>query len=488
MSGADIKSQAVKGVVWTMVERYSGQIVQFIISVVLARILPPSHYGLIAMLAIFMGLSSVFIDGGFSSALIQCKNRVERDFSTVFFINVGMALFIYMLLFISAPWIAEFYSQPQLTQIVRIYCLSLPINSLASTSNVMLVVKLDFKTTTKISLTSAIVSGIIGIICACYGFGVWALVTQALVAAFLNLILTVFFVRWFPTAGFSRDSFHRLFSFSSKLFVASVISSVYENITGAVIGKQFNAATLAYYSRAYSFNVLVNSNITNVLGRVSYPLLSQIQDDDDRLKRIYEKYIQMSAFFSFFALMLLCAVAKPLVLFLLTDKWAASIIFIQILSFGMMTDGVIVSNLNLLKVKGRSDLVLKLEVIKKITAFTILGISIAMNSVMAICIGKAIYGAVFALYINTYYTKKLMDYGFKRQFMQFLPYLIASLVMMVAGYMLCNFISNSLLALCVSVPVCVLIYLFLCSRMKLYAYFEAKRILFQYIKKVRSHN
>ena len=161
MSGADIKSQAVKGVVWTMVERYSGQIVQFIISVVLARILPPSQYGLIAMLAIFMGLSSVFIDGGFSSALIQCKNRVERDFSTVFFINVGMALFIYMLLFISAPWIAEFYSQPQLTQIVRIYCLSLPINSLASTSNVMLVVKLDFKTTTKISLTSAIVSGII---------------------------------------------------------------------------------------------------------------------------------------------------------------------------------------------------------------------------------------------------------------------------------------------------------------------------------------
>lgn len=474
---SEIKNKAVKGVAWAMVESYSGQIVQFIITIILARILTPSEYGLIGMLAIFIGLSNVFIDGGFSSALIQCKDRSSKDISTVFYINVAMAILVYAILFFGAPWISEFYKQPQLEAIVRVYGISLIISSLGSTSSVQLAIKLDFKTTTKISLISAIVSGVIGIILAYAGWGVWALVGQTLTNDCIRVTLLFVFVRWVPSDLFSKSSFKRLFSFSSKLFTASIISSVYDNITGAVIGKQFNAASLGYYNRAYGFNGLVNTNITTVLGRVSYPLLSQIQDDDDRLKSIYCRYIQMSAFLTFPALMLLCAVAKPLVLFLIGEKWSACIIMVQIISFGMMTNGVIVSNLNLIKVKGRSDLILKLEILKKAIAFSILGIAIALDSVIAICVGNAIYGGIVALYLNTYYTKKLMGYGFKEQFKDYYPYLVISFIMLAIGLSISYFITTPGIALLIAIPICVITYLGLCAGFKLYAYNEMLRIL-----------
>lgn len=214
-----------------------------------------------------------------------------------------------------------------------------------------------------------------------------------------------------------------------------------------------------------------------MLGRVSYPLLSEIQDDDSRLKTIYCKYIQMSAFLTFPAMMLLCDIAKPLVLFLLGEKWASSIILIQILTFGTMTNGVIVSNLNLIRVKGRSDLILKLEIIKKSIAFSILGIAIFMNSVIAICIGSAIYGGIIALYINTYYTKKLMGYGFKDQFKDYSPYLINSGIMLMTGWLINYTISNPIIALITSIPICIAIYLGLCSAFKLYAFNEALKIV-----------
>lgn len=473
----ELKSQAVRGVAWSMIETYSGQIVQFVISIVLARLLTPSEFGLIGMLAIFMGLSGVFIDGGFSSALIQRKDRTQQDLSTVFIINTLMAVLIYVILFFSAPLIADFYKQPELTQIVRVYGLTLIIGSLGSTSSVQLTIKLDFRTTTKISLLSAVVSGIAGIVMALAGFGVWALVYQSIISTVLRILLLFLYVKWIPRTGFSKDSFKRLFSFSSKLFIASIISSVYDNITGVVIGKQFNSAALAYYNRAYSFNSLINSNVTSVLGKVSYPLLSQIQDDTNRLKGIYKKYIQMSAFFTFPALMLLCAMAKPLIMALLGPKWESTIILLQVLSFGVMTDGVIVSNLNLIRVRGRSDVILKLEILKKTIAFIILAISIMMNSILAICIGKAIYGCIIALYLNTLYTKKLFNYGFTEQFREYSPYLLISFAMLTLGLIISYLISNPWLALSVGIPTCTAFYLFICAKLNLYAYNETIKIV-----------
>lgn len=489
MAEENLKSMAVKGVGWSMAERYSGQLVEFGISLILARILTPGEYGLIGMLAIFIGISNVFIDGGFSSALVQCKNRTQRDISTVFFINTTMALTIYAILFLAAPWIAEFYNQPLLTKIVRVYCLTLIISSLASTSRTILVIDLDFKTTTKISLFSGIVSGICGVILAFTGFGVWALVWQSVLSATLYCAATFFFVRWYPRYGFSRESFRRLFGFSSKLFAATIISAVYDNIFGAVIGKKFNSATLGFYNRAVGFNALLNSNVTSVLSRVSYPLLSRIQDEDERLIGIYQKYIQMSAFFTFPILMLLCGIAKPLILFLLTDKWSGAIAMTQILAFAYMWDGVVVSNLNLIKVKGRSDLVLKLEVVKKSIAFSILGIAILMNSVLAICVGRAVYGLV-ALYLNTYYTKKLLNYGFFAQIRSYWPYLALSMVVLAEGLLVSHFVSHPFWALCAAVPLCLGTYLFCCHRFRLYAYTEAVKIIHPMLNKFgckRSH-
>ena len=482
--GDNLKSTAVKGVFWTMVENYSNQIVQFAIYIILARLLTPSEYGLIGMLAIFMGISSVFIDGGLSSALIQCKKRTPSDFSTVFIINVIIAVLFYTILALSAPWIAKFYNQSILCPILRIYGLSLIISSLGSTSRAKLVIKLDFKKTTKITLCSSVISGILGISCAYAGMGVWALVVQLLSSAIFNVLMTFYFVRWIPKDGFSKTSFHKLFSFSSKLFAATLISNIYDNITGAVIGKEFNAAALGYYTRAYNFNTLVNSAVTNVLGRVSYPLLSQIQDQKERLTTIYKKYIQMSAFLTFPLLMLLCGIAKPLILFLLTDKWEQSILMLQILAIGFMTDGVIISNLNLIKVTGRSDFVLKLEVIKKTIAFSILGISIMLDSVIAICVGKMIYGYV-ALYLNSHYTKKLLGYGFIDQIKDYWMYYVASALIMLIGLFISHFINKSLLALAIAIPVCLGTYIFICSRFKLYAYCQMKEILNPYLSKLK---
>ncbi len=473
----DIKSMAVHGVAWTMVEKYSGQIVQFVIQIILARLLTPSEYGLIGVLAIFIAISTVFIDGGFSAALIQLKERSKKDFSTVFFLNVGIAVFFYLVLFFCAPLIAKFYANPILTSIVRVYCLTLIINSFASTGQTMLTIDLDFKTTTKISFSAGVISGVLGIILAYLGFGVWALVAQALAYALVSAVLTFVLVKWLPRDGFSKESFHRLFSFSSKLFAANLISSVYEKIFGAIIGKMFSTAALGFYERAIGFNVLLNNNVTHVLGRVSYPLLSQIQDDDQRLMNIYKRYIEISAFLTFPLMMMLCGIAKPMILSLLTEKWAPSIILLQVLTFGFLWDGVIVSNINLIKVKGRSDLVLRLEVIKKIIAFSIcFGALFIYRSVLALCIAKAIYGFI-ALILNTIYTKRLLNYGFIHQFRDYLPYLLDSVGVLIICLLCSEFIANSWVALFTGIGTSILFYLGVCHVFKFYAYEEIISII-----------
>lgn len=479
----DIKTMAVHGVAWTMAEKYSGQIIQFVIQIILARLLTPSEYGLIGVLAIFIAISTVFIDGGFSAALVQYKDRTDRDVSTVFYLNVGLATFIYLLLFFAAPWIADFYDKPILTSIVRVYCLTLIITSFASTSQTLLTINLDFKTTTKISLISGLLSGIAGVTLAYYGYGVWALVWQAIASALLTTLLTFFMVKWLPRAGFCKESFHRLFSFSSKLFAANLISAVYDKIFGNIIGKMFNTAALGFYDRALSFNVLLNNNVTHVLGRVSYPLLSQIQDDNERLMSIYKRYIAISAFLTFPLMMLLCGIAKPLILGLLTAKWANSIILLQVLTFGFLWDGVIVSNLNLIKVKGRSDLVLRLEIIKKIIAFALCGGALILfRSVLALCVAKGIYGFI-ALILNTIYTKRLINYGFLRQLSDYWPYLAASVGVLAISLGCSELIGNNWLALGGATILSGGFYLAVCHFCKLYAYQEILGLLRNKLRK-----
>ena len=466
----DLKQKTISGVSWSFVEQVLVRGFNFIIGIILARLLDPSDYGLIGMIGIFMAISQLFIDGGFANALIQCKEATEKDLSTVYIINICVSVFFYAVLFFTAPYIAAFYHQPLLKSLTRWFALILIIGSLAAVHSTILTIRVDFRTKSYISITSAVISGIVGVICAYKGMGVWALVVQSLTSSIAGAILTITFVKWRPKLLFSKDSFHKLFSYGSKLLAASLISTIYSNIYPLVIGKRFTAADVGFYSRAGQFPSLCSTTVGGVLNRVAFPILSRIQDDNERLLRVYEKYIQFSSFIIFPMIMGLCGIARPLVSLLLTDKWIACVPLMRILCFSVLFDGIILINLNLLYVKGRSDLVLKLEIIKKSIAFTILFIT-SFFSIKAMCYGTVVYSLI-ALYLNTIYTKKILNYTLWSQLKTILPYLYAAIIVLLEASVICHFIYNNWIALLLSLFVCVLSYCFICQYKKLFAYYE----------------
>lgn len=453
---SDIRSQATKGVFWSFVERFSVQGVQFLIGIIMARLLTPYDYGLIGMLAIFMSLSQVFIDGGFSTALIQKKDRSNADYTTVFYVNLGISILLYGIIFLCAPLISVFFCQPVLTDIARVYCFNLVINSLAAVNRTKLLIEVDFKTQSKISLISAILSGAIGLYFAYHGYAVWALVIQGIVSAVLNVGLSFFYVRWLPALMFSVESFHSLFRFGSKVLVATIISSVYTNLYNLAIGKKFNSADLGFYTRADQFTSLVSKNVTDIINRVSLPVLTNIQDDDIRLVDAYRKYIKAATFLIFPLTMGLCGIAKPLILVLLTEKWANTIVLMQILSFNYLLGPITTVNLNLLYVKGRSDLILRLEIIKKTIAFTILFVSLFF-SLEVVCMGLVVY-SIIATYLNCHYTDRILKYGFVDQMRDIMPSLLLSIIVLVESLVISELVNNCLFSIVTSIIVCFLSY------------------------------
>lgn len=471
----DLKQKTVTGVSWSFVEQILTRGVNFIIGIILARLLTPTDYGLVGMLGIFLALSQLFIDGGLAGALVRTKNPSERDFSTVYIINLVMSIVFYAILFVIAPAVASFYEQPLLKSLLRITSLLLIIGSFSSIHGVVLTIRVDFKSQTIISLITALSSGFLGIICAYRGMGVWALVIQSLTAALAGTIAKIAFVRWFPRLLFSKESFKRLFSYSSKMLVATIISIVYENAYPLVIGKRFSAADLGLFSQAGKFPGVANGTIASALIRVSFPVLSQIQDDDERLLRVYEKYIQLACFIIFPVLMGLCGCAKPIISFLLTDKWIDCVPLMQIICFGLLSNAITTINLNLLYVKGRSDLVLRLEIIKKSFAFGILFLTMFF-SIKVMCIGQAIYGVV-ALYFNTYYTKRILGYSFSQQIRAAAPYFGISLIILAEALLSSTLIHNNLVSLLVALAICPLTYWFISKESGLYAYLETKELL-----------
>lgn len=478
---SDLKKKTVSGVLWSFAGQFSVQGIQFLVSIVLARLLSPDDYGMIGMLAIFLAISQVFIDGGFSSALIQRKECDDTTYSTVFYINVGISIICYGILFVAAPFIASFYGQPILKDIARVSSLSLIIGALSATNTVQLTKRIDFKTQSKINVLSAILSGITGIVMAYSGFGVWALVAQSVSLALFKLIMTVMSVRWFPSLVFSGTIFKELFSFGSKLVVVSLISSVYTNIRSLIIGKRFSPADLGQYTTANKFATMAGTSLSGVLYNVSFPVLSKVQDDDAVLLDAYKRFLSVSAFAIFPLMMLLAGIAEPLIRFLVTDKWLECVPFLQILCFGWMYDCLTKINLNLLYVKGRSDLVLRLEIVKKTIAFTILFASCFLG-IIGICVGAAIYDFI-AFFCNTYYTKRLLGYGFKEQFLQTLPYLLLSLIVLAVSLPVSSLNLSPLPLILIAVTASGTIYLMLSWAMRLSALKELLTILKQLFKK-----
>lgn len=443
----NLRQKTKSGLIWSMVERFSNQSVGFVFSIILARLLCPSDYGIVAMITIFFAVAQAFVDSGFANALIRKNNRTEKDLSTCFYFNIVVGLFAYIVFFIAAPWIAKFYNQPILTMIIRLESVTMFLNSLCIVQQALLTIQINFKTQAKISLASTIISGIIGVILAYKGFGVWALVWQGISNALVRMILLWKLSTWRPRYGFSKESFHYLFGYGSKLLASGLLDTTYNNIYPIIIGKLFTPADLGYFSRAQSLATLPSSNLTSVLQRVTFPVLSEIQDDMERLETNYRKLLKMSAFIIFPLMMLLAAIARPLVDILLTDKWDNCVIYLQILCVALMWHPIHAINLNLLQVKGRSDLFLRLEIIKKILGVIIILITFSMG-LKAMCIGLAI-NSIIALTINTFYTGKLISIGFIRQVKDLLPIILSSILLLIVSSGCVYFIENVILQIIV---------------------------------------
>jgi teichuronic acid exporter len=454
---SDLKKKTTKGLLWSSIDRFSTQGIGFVFSIILARLLQPKDYGVIAMLMIFMAIAGTFVDSGFSTALIRKPDLKEKDMSTAFYFNIVVGVVCYSILFFISPYVANFYNEPILSPILKVVGLSVLFNSLTVVQRAQFTKKVDFKTQAKISLQSTIVSGVVGVFMAYKGFGVWALVVQNLFSSLISTFLLWYFSKWRPVTGFYKDSFKNLFGFGSKMLASALLDTIYNNIYSMVIGKFFSSTKLGLFSRAQTFAAMPSSNITNVLQRVTFPVLSMIQNDEESLRRNYRKILRTSAFIIFPLMMGLCALASPIVKVILTNKWDGCILYLQIICFAMMWYPIHAINLNLLQVKGRSDLFLRLEIIKKIVGVSIMCVTIPLG-ITYMCIGMVV-SSLIALVINTYYTGNLINVGYLRQMRDLVPIFANSIVMGGLCFFSIMYFENNMLKIIVGLTIGVLYYL-----------------------------
>ena len=453
----NLKSKTQKGLVWSFVERFATQGVQFLFGIILARLLSPEDYGTIAMPLVFLAIAQCFIDSGFSTALIRKPDLTEEDLSTAFYFNIGVGVICYFALFLSSPLIADFYNTPILSDLLKVTALATLFNPLCAVQQAILTRKIDFKTQAIVSLSGAIVSGSVGLVMAYSGYGIWSLVFQQVGGYIIRTILLWILGRWKPKRKWSWESFHYLWGFGSKMLGSALLETTYNNIYPLVIGKCFSAIDLGNYTRAQQFSSLPSSNVTGVLQRVTFPVLSTIQNEDERLAKNYCKILKMSAFLIFPMMLMLSAIADPLIRVLLTDKWEGCIILLQIICFDMMWYPIHAINLNLLTVKGRSDLFFRLEVLKKIVGILIMCVAIPHGIIWMVSGG--IVSSMFSLVINTYYTGKLINVGYLKQMGDLLPILGGSFVMWLIIHASLLITSNNYIQLVIGICFGVVFYL-----------------------------
>lgn len=430
--GKDIKQSVLSGVLWSGMEKFALQVFGFIQGVILARLLSPTDYGLISMVSIFVMLSYSFVDAGFGTALIQKQNRSEKDYSTVFVLNIAISLLIAISLYLCRGLIAHFYHEPILVNIIGIYAILVFLSSLIAIQDVRLSIYLEFRKKSIINIITTIVSGLFSIILAFCGYGVWSLLVPQFLSIAVKACLYWHFQHWFPRFYFSVASCKLLFGFGSKILASSILSTIFENIYSLVIGKVYSARDLGYYSRADSYSSLPAKTAGGIIESVAFPVFSQLQEDKQALLFAFIKMLRLSAYIIFPVMMGLAALGKPLVILLVTDKWMSSIILLQLLCFSRMWWHIQVLNLNLLKAKGRSDLFFSLEIIKRVLTIIVLCLTFTWG-IIVMCIGN-IFISILSMFVNSYYTGKLIDFGIIKQFKEILSSLVLSITMGVIIY------------------------------------------------------
>ena len=432
-----LKSSVITSLIWKFLERIGTQGVHFVVAIVLARLLAPADFGLIALVTVFVAIANVFVQSGLNTALIQKKNADNLDFSTVFYTSLCVAVFLYGVLFVCAPLIADFYNgQTKLIPVVRVLGLMLLLGVVSSVQEAYVARNMMFKKLFYRSVGAIIPSGIFGITLAYLGLGIWALVGQQLMNSFLMCAIMWFTVKWRPQLVFSIARFKGLFSFGWKLLCSALLDTFYRNIRDLVIGKLFTPADLGFYNRGSQFPHIIIANINSSIQSVLLPSLSTVQDDKPRLKSLARRSIKTSAFLILPMMAGLAAVAKPLTLVLLGEKWLPAVPFIQICCFSFAFWPIHTTNLSAINAVGRSDVFLELEIIKKSYGLAVLVLAIWLfRSPIGIAMSAAVV-APLGSFVNAYPNKKLLNYGFGEQMKDFLPSFVLAVVMGVAVYAL----------------------------------------------------
>lgn len=421
-----LKQQTLSGIIWTFAHQFGSQIISFVVSLILARLLLPSDFGTIAVFGVLMGVGGVLIDSGLTNSLIRAQQIDDADLSTVFYFNLFVSILLYLLIVAIAPWVAIFFKMPELTKIIRIYAIILTIGAFAAIQRTLLTKKMDFKTQLKIQIPSMIGGGASGILFALSGFGVWSLVYMSIVQSTLSSSQFWYYSKWRPKRIFDKEKFKFHFNFGYKLALSSLIDILFQNIYTIVIGKIFNATQLGFYNKANSLQQLPVTSITRPLNRVTYPLFAQIQNDDERLRSVYRRLMKTVVFVTAPLLTVMGVLGEPMFRFLFTEKWLPAVPYFQILCILGILLPIHSYNLNILKVKGRSDLFLKLEIIKKILIVIVISVTFKFG-IIVILWGRVVTSFI-GLAINCHYSGKFLNYNLWKQLGDLIPSFILSAV------------------------------------------------------------
>ena len=436
-----LKDKTVKGVAWSGIDNVVQMGVTFVVSIVLARLLSPDDYGLLGLIAVFTAVCQALINGGFTTALIRKKDATDDDYNTVFISNLGMSLLLYAIIYLCSPAIANFFERQELVALTRVSSLGMIIGALALVQQTRLTKRIDFKTQTKITIIASVTSGVIGIVMALLDFGVWALVAQQLSATSLRTILLWFYNKWIPQLRFSSVSFHELFGFGWKMMVSGLLDTIWKELYQVIVGKFYSPATLGQYTRAKQFSQLFSSNLTTVVQRVTYPVLSNIQDDKERMVSAYRRIIKTTMFITSISMFFLGAISEPLLYCLIGPKWHEAATYLPLICISGSLYPLHAINLNMLQVQGRSDLFLGLEIAKKIIGLVPLAVCI-FYGVMPMLYVNLIIGLI-CYFLNSYFPGKLLGYTSWMQLKDIAPsYGLATLITISVYFLKYLHISN----------------------------------------------
>lgn len=482
MAEQSLKDKTVKGVAWSGIDNVAQYAVTFVVGIILARLLTPDDYGLIGIIAIFTTICTALIDGGVSSALIRKKNATADDYNTIFFLNLGMSILLYVVIFFCAPLIARFFGREELVLLTRVSTVGMIIGAFSSIQQTRLVKLIDFKTQTQITIISAVVSGIVGMVMAIMGCGVWSLVVQSLTNQTLRTILLWVFNKWAPQLRFSYKSFKELFDFGWKLMLSQLLNDIWMELYQVVVGKFYSPATLGQYTRAKGFSQLLSKNLTSVVQRVTYPVLSDIQDDNERLINAYRRIIKTTMFITAISMFALGAISEPLLYCLIGPQWREASVYLPFLCVVGSMYPLQSINLNMLKVQGRSDLFLMLEIIKKIIGLAPLfvGAFVGIMPMLYITIGTS----VISYFLNSYYSGKKLGYTSWMQLKDVMPFYGIALVVALSVYFLKYLPISNWIILPIQIIAGTIAFVIICKVTKVKEYEDIKALLSPFISKI----